>query len=66
MIEQELPNLRGVEDRLIADVASHVADEIFFLVVPTERANCSISDSQSHRIVRASNWQQGLAKQTRH
>ena len=29
--ELELPNLRGVEDRLIADVASHVAEEIFFL-----------------------------------
>ena len=35
MSEQELSNLRGVEDRLIADVASHVADEIFCLVVPT-------------------------------
>ena len=33
MSERELQNLRGVGDRLIADVAkpSHVANEIFFL-----------------------------------
>ena len=33
MSEWELPNLRGVGDRLIVDVAkpSHVANEIFFL-----------------------------------
>ena len=35
--ERELPKLRGVGDRLIADVAkpSHVADKIFCLVVLT-------------------------------
>ena len=53
MSEQELPNLRGVGDRLIADVALHVPDEIFCLVVPTDDANCSLSDSQSLRIVGA-------------
>ena len=51
MSEQELPNLRGVEDRLIADVASHVADETFFLGVPIDSTNCCVSDSQSHWIV---------------
>ena len=37
MSEWELPKLRGVGDRLIADVAkpSHVPYEIFRLVVPT-------------------------------
>ena len=55
MSELELPNLRGVGDRLIADVAkpSHVADEILCLIVPTEGANCCLLDSQSLRIVRA-------------
>ena len=53
MSEQELPNLRGVEDHLIADVASHVADETFFLVVPIDDTNCCVSDSQSHWIVKA-------------
>ena len=43
--EWELPNLRGVRDRLIADEASHVADETFFLVVLTNDANCYLSDS---------------------
>ena len=55
MSERELPKLRGVGDRLIADVAkpSHVAYEIFRLVVPTDGANCWLLDSQSHRIVGA-------------
>ena len=55
MSEWELPKLRGVGDRLIVDVAkpSHVVDEIFFLVVPIDNANCCLLDSQSHRIVRA-------------
>ena len=53
MSEHELPNLRGVGDRLIADVASHVPDEIFCLVVPTDGANFCLSDSQSLRIVGA-------------
>ena len=55
MSELELPNLRGVGDRLIADVAkpSHVADEILCLIVPIEGANCCLLDSQSLRIVRA-------------
>ena len=55
MSERELPNLRGVGDRLIADVAkpSHVADKIFFLVVPTYGTNCSLLDSLNLRIVRA-------------
>ena len=52
MSEQELQNLRGVEDHLIADVASHIPDEIFCLVVPTNGANCCLLDSQSLRIVR--------------
>ena len=45
MNEQELPNLRGVGDRLIAEVASHVIDEIFCLVIPTDSASCCLSDS---------------------
>ena len=47
MSEQELPKLRGMGDRLIADVAktSHVTDEIFCLVVPTDGANCCLLDS---------------------
>ena len=55
MSEQELPNLRGVGDRLIADVAkpSHVADMLFCLVVPTDGANCYLLDSHSFRIVGA-------------
>ena len=53
MSERELPKLRGVGDRLIADVAkpSHVADEIFCLVIPTDGANCGLSNSQRLRIV---------------
>ena len=47
MNEQELPNLRGVGDLLIAYVASHVPDEIFCLVVPTDDANCSLEFSKS-------------------
>ena len=47
MSELELPKLRGVGDRLIADVAkpSNDAGEIFFLVVPTDGANCCLLDS---------------------
>ena len=51
--EQELPNLDGVEDCLIADVTSHVPDDIFCLVVPTDGANCCLSDSQSLWVVEA-------------
>ena len=56
MSERELPKLRGVGDRLIADIAklSHVADNIFCLVVPIDGANCCLWDSQSHWIVGAS------------
>ena len=53
MTEQELLNLRGVGDHLIANIASHVPDEIFFLVVPIDGANCCLSNSQSLRIVGA-------------
>ena len=53
MNEQELPNLRGMRDHLIADEASHVADAPFCLVVPTDGANCCLLDSLSHRIVKA-------------
>ena len=56
MNEQELPILRGVRDRLIVDKASHVADVTFYLVVPTDDANCCLSDSQSPWIVGASTW----------
>ena len=47
MSERELPNLQGVGDRLITDVAkpSHVADKICFLVFTTDGANCYFSDS---------------------
>ena len=53
MSERELPNLRCVGDRLITGVASHVANEIFCLVVPADDANCSLLDSQNLRIVGA-------------
>ena len=55
MSERELLKLRGVRDRLIVDVAkpSHVADEIFCLVVPTDDANFCLLDSQSRRIIEA-------------
>ena len=53
MSEQELSNLRGVGDCLIAEVASYVPDEIFCLVFPTDGANFCLSDSQSLRIVGA-------------
>ena len=66
MSERELLNLRGMGDRLIVDVASHVTNEIFFLVIPIDGANCYLLDYQSHRIVWALTWKQGLAKQTRH
>ena len=42
---QELPILRGVRNHLIVDEASHVADATFYLVVPTDGANCGLSDS---------------------
>ena len=45
MNEQKLSNLRGMGDRLIADVASHVPDEISYLVVSTDGTNCCLSDS---------------------
>ena len=45
MNEQELPILQGVRDHLIVDEASHVANATFYLVVPTNGANCGISDS---------------------
>ena len=47
MREKKLKNLQGMGDCLIADVASHVPDEIFFLVVPIDGANCCLSDSHS-------------------
>ena len=53
MSEQELPIFLGVGDRLIADVASHVPDDIFCLVILTNSANCCLSDSQSLPIVGA-------------
>ena len=55
MSERELSKLRGVGDRLIADVAkpSHAADEIFCLLVPIDGANCCLLDSQSLRIIGA-------------
>ena len=55
MCERELPNLKGVGDCLIVDVAkpSHVADEFFCLVIPIDGANCCLLDSQSLRIVGA-------------
>ena len=65
MSEQELPNLQSVRDRLIADEASHVAEETFYLVIPIDDANCGLLDSQSHRVVGALTWQQGPAKQSR-
>ena len=40
MNEQELPNLQGVRDCLIADEASHVANTTFCFVIPTDSANC--------------------------
>ena len=51
MNEQELLNFRGVGDHLIANAVSHVPDEIFCLVVPTEGANYGLSDSHSLQIV---------------
>ena len=47
MSERELPKLWGVGNRLIVDVAkpSHVVDEIFCLVIPTNGANCCLLDS---------------------
>ena len=53
MNEHELLNVRSVRDRLIADEASHVANETFCLVVPTDDDNCGFLDPQSHRIVGA-------------
>ena len=53
MSERELPNLQSVRDCLIANEASHVADETFCLIVPTNGANCGLLDSQSYRIVGA-------------
>ena len=47
--ERELPNLRGVRDRLIVNVASHIVDETFCLVVPTDGANYCLWNSWSRR-----------------
>ena len=68
MGERELSKLRGVGDFFIADIAKplHAADKLFFLVVPTDDANCCLSNFQSLRIVGALNWQQGPTKQTKH
>ena len=68
MSEWELRKLQGVGDRLIVDVTKplHVADKILYLLVPIDNANCSLSDSQSHRIVGALTLQQEPAKQIRH
>ena len=54
MSERELSKLRGVGDRLRADVCkpSHFTDDIFCLVVPTDSANYCLLDSQSLRIIR--------------
>ena len=57
MSERELSNPRGVGERLIAGVASYVAGEIFYLVVPTDGANYCLLDSHSHRVVKALTWQ---------
>ena len=45
MSDRELPKLRGMGDRLIADVAkpSHAADKIFCLIVPIDGVNCCFS-----------------------
>ena len=64
--ERELPNLQSMRDHLIADEASHVADETFCLVVPIDSANYGLLDFQSHRIVGTLTWQQGPVKQTRY
>ena len=53
MSERELPNLRGVGERLISGVASQVAGEIFYLVIPIDGAKCCLLDFHSHRIVEA-------------
>ena len=66
MNEQELLNVRSVRDLLIVGEASHVANETFCLVVPTDGDNCGLLDPQSHRIVGALTWQQGPSKQTKH
>ena len=46
--EQELPILRGARDRLIVDEASHATDATFYLVVPTDGANCCLPDLRVH------------------
>ena len=46
MNKQELPILHGVRDRLIVDEASHVTDVTFYLVVPTDDANCFLELSE--------------------
>ena len=51
--EQELQILKGVRDRLIVDEASYVVNANFYLVVPTDGANCCLLDSQSPQIVGA-------------
>ena len=58
MSERELPNLWGVGDHLIDDVAkaSHITDEIFYLVVPIDGANCCLLNSRSLWIVGALTW----------
>ena len=42
MSEWELLNLQSVRDRLIADEASHIAEETFYLVLPINDANYGI------------------------
>ena len=48
--DRELPKLRGTGDHLKTDVAkpSQIVDELFFLVVPTDSANCSLLIFLSH------------------
>ena len=66
MSERELPNLQSVRDRLIVDEASHVAEETFYLVAPTDDANYCLLGSQSLQIIGASTLQQEPEKQTMH
>ena len=49
MSERELPKLQDMGDGLIADIAkpSQAVDKTFCMVLPTDGANCYLSDSQS-------------------
>ena len=67
LVDRELLKLQGIGDHLKADATkpSRTVDGIFYLVVPTDGANCSFLNFLSYWIIRASTCQHVPTKHTR-